>query len=171
MRTLEEKARNLEEVCNEFGWDQLPMLFIYKGDQILDFAVMDGDKQDMYNFLSTFTPDADTSAVGFMTEGWIYGPDMLSFMEDVAVAMAQATGEDKAAVAARVAQATWEEFPPSQDQQRREVRNVLVMELDGSHTSVTRIRDEEPTITERDEGRIIDALTALMKRVQACNAQ
>lgn len=165
MKTLEEVASSVEAMCNQHGWDQLPMIFhIKRGDDSYEIVAMDVIEGSLYDSLDNTVADQNADCVALMTEGWTYSQDVADEIKKAADFMVENLGTNPEDTITDVSQMYYQFFPPSQDKNRVEVRTITAISLDEKPAVVMRRRDEDPETADAMDGRILDALTAFILR-------
>lgn len=166
MTTLEQVAQGIETLCNQHGWDQLPMLFyIKRGDDsfgVIEFDIIEGD---VYEGIESAHVNNDADCVAFMVEGWTYSDNIQTEIKKAADFMVEHLNTDLSETMNEISRMYYQYFPPSQDKDRIECRTVTVISLDEKPAAIIRRNDgSEPIASEVVDGRIHDALIAYITR-------
>lgn len=166
MKSLESVAQDIELMCNEHGWDQLPMIFHVKRSNdehtIVAFDILEGNLYDNLEF-GKVTEGAD--CVALMTEGWTYSEYVENEIKKAADFMVEHLGSSPDETMREITQMYYQYFPPSQDKNRVECRMVTVISLDEKPAAVMRRNDgSEPVLSEAVDGRVLDALISYITR-------
>lgn len=157
-KPLSQWTLELEELCNEAGWDQPTRIFCFakNQDEFIPTVTTAFEGHPVEELPAINLPEG-TEAIVLVCEGWSY-PTYV--MDEITK---RAGGDDD--LFTRLQQALWQASPPASRPDRVENRLVVALSLDGQTASVFRVRNQEP-ITDGDltSGRVWDALVELLER-------
>lgn len=169
MTTLEQVAQGIETLCNQHGWDQLPMLFyIKRGDDsfgVIEFDIIEGN---IFEGIESAPIHKNADCVVLMTEGWTYSEAIQAEIQKAADFMVEHLGSDPKETMNEMSIMYYQYFPPSQDKNRVECRTVTAISLDEKPMAVIRKNDgSEPIVSDLVDGRVYDSLVAYITRDRA----